>query len=51
MTRGMKGCYVYCTDRNLAHHFRSRIKRSEQAVELSVPLAMVAEDAGTYEDS
>lgn len=22
MTRGMKGCYVYCTDPNLAHHLR-----------------------------
>ena len=22
MTRGMKGCYVYCTDRPLAEHFR-----------------------------
>jgi DUF2075 family protein len=26
MTRGMKGCYVYCTDAPLAAHLRSRIQ-------------------------
>lgn len=26
MTRGMKGCYVYCTDTNLAHYLRERLK-------------------------
>lgn len=25
MTRGMKGCYVYCTDEALAEHLRSRL--------------------------
>ena len=25
MTRGMKGCYVYCTDSNLADHLRKRM--------------------------
>ncbi|MEB2400774.1 MAG: DUF2075 domain-containing protein [Alcaligenaceae bacterium] len=25
MTRGMKGCYVYCTDKALAEHLRSRL--------------------------
>lgn len=25
MTRGMKGCYVYCTDRNLASHLRESL--------------------------
>lgn len=25
MTRGMKGCYIYCTDRETADYFRSRI--------------------------
>lgn len=27
MTRGMKGCYVYCTDRSLQEHMRSRINK------------------------
>jgi DUF2075 family protein len=26
MTRGMKGCYVYCTDKKLASYFRDSIK-------------------------
>lgn len=26
MTRGMKGCYIYCTDKNLADHFRECLK-------------------------
>ena len=25
MTRGMKGCYVYCTDKGMAEHLRSRL--------------------------
>jgi uncharacterized protein len=49
MTRGMKGCYVYCTDRDLAQHFRSRIFKVEPPDEPAVPLAMVAEDVGKYE--
>ena len=28
MTRGMKGCYVYCTDSNLADHLRKRMTAS-----------------------
>lgn len=26
MTRGMKGCYVYCTDAPLAAYLRSRLR-------------------------
>ncbi len=26
MTRGMKGCYVYCTDKNLADYLRKRLE-------------------------
>ena len=29
MTRGMKGCYVYCCDRELADYLRSRINTKE----------------------
>lgn len=28
MTRGMKGCYVYCTDQNLANYLREQLKKS-----------------------
>jgi DUF2075 family protein len=51
MTRGMKGCYVYCTDRELAQHFRSRISTGELLEEPGVALAMVAEVPGKYEKS
>lgn len=27
MTRGMKGCFVYCTDRALSDHIRERVRR------------------------
>jgi len=29
MTRGMKGCYVYCTDHNLAEYLRLQLKQKE----------------------
>lgn len=25
MTRGMKGCYVYCVDKNLAEYLKGRL--------------------------
>jgi DUF2075 family protein len=28
MTRGMKGCYVYCTDRNLSEYLKRCIGRN-----------------------
>ena len=28
MTRGMKGCYVYCTDKETGEYFRSRLSGS-----------------------
>lgn len=31
MTRGMKGCFVYCTDAALAAHLRSRLSRESGA--------------------
>ena len=27
MTRGMKGCYVFCTDKNLANYLKERCKQ------------------------
>lgn len=31
MTRGMKGCYVYCTDKSLAEYLRSRLGSSKES--------------------
>jgi uncharacterized protein len=47
MTRGMRGCYVYCTDRETAEHFRSRL----DAPRIRVPNQLAAEDPGEYSDS
>lgn len=33
MTRGMKGCYVYCTDTPLAAYLRSRLKTTTDAAD------------------
>lgn len=30
MTRGMKGCYIYCVDHNLADYLRRCLKKSEE---------------------
>ncbi len=47
MTRGLKGCYIYCTDRETGEYFRSRIapKTSETS------LRKVADAVGNYDPS
>jgi DUF2075 family protein len=45
MTRGMKGCYVYCTDPETATYFRARIARSYEQPSGSAELQMVADKA------
>ncbi len=47
MTRGMKGCYVFCTDPALAAHLRSRMPETRYAPEPAAP-PMAAE--GSPED-
>lgn len=37
MTRGMKGCYVYCTDRPLGEFLRSRLRANGVGFEDDVP--------------
>jgi DUF2075 family protein len=44
MTRGMKGCYVYFTDKAAERHFRGRLTRSPAAE----PLGKVAEPEMPY---
>lgn len=29
MTRGMKGCYIYCCDKELSHHFKSLLENTD----------------------
>jgi DUF2075 family protein len=47
MTRGMKGCYVYFTDRTTEQYFRGRLAPTAGVA----GLAMAAEPAATYGDS
>lgn len=42
MTRGMKGCYVYCTDAETARYFRSRLQSASEA---STQAVLAANDA------
>lgn len=45
MTRGQKGCYVYCTDKALAEYLKSRIAYMEKEMN---DLQMVAESPRPY---
>ena len=38
MTRGMKGCYVYCCDKDLADYFRSRLAFRRQVASAFKPV-------------
>lgn len=29
MTRGQKGCYIYCTDKELAEYLKNRVKEKK----------------------
>lgn len=36
MTRGMKGCYVYCTDKPLAEYLRSRLSSTKEPMATAI---------------
>ena len=52
MTRGQKGCYIYCEDKPLAEYLRQRINRSNEityGIEEKTDIDfMVAEDNEDY---
>ena len=53
MTRGMKGCYVYCTDKNLSDYLRKRLNQRNEIIystdnEEITNNMMVAEDSEEY---
>ena len=53
MTRGMKGCRVFCTDKNLAAYLKARKTRSYDMSgfeEESYGISMVAEQVTDYGD-
>jgi uncharacterized protein len=51
LTRGQKGCFVYCTNKELENYLRKRLKDIEHSYnenEFSKPLSIVAEEKGEY---
>ncbi|MFZ3591354.1 DNA/RNA helicase domain-containing protein [Bacillus sp. DJP31] len=51
MTRGQKGCFIYCTDKELEGYFRERVKEvhiTYSENEFFKPSSKVAEDDGDY---
>ncbi|ADU29402.1 DUF2075 domain-containing protein [Evansella cellulosilytica] len=51
MTRGQKGCFIYCTDKELENYFRERIadiQYNYQENEFFRPTSQVAEDGERY---
>lgn len=47
MTRGMKGCYIYCTDRETAKYFRTRMDLSS-VVESNTPLPATPQPSNIF---
>lgn len=54
MTRGQKGCYIYCTDKKLAQYLKRRLnKNSEKIYDIDEKITndlMVSEDSEKYRD-
>ena len=53
MTRGQKGCYIYCTNKNLSNYLKIRLNQNNKIVyqfdvDENTPNIMVAEDNEKY---
>ena len=49
LTRGMKGCYVYCTDKKLSNYIKSRIHKSQNIYDtLNHNILLAAEEQEEY---
>lgn len=53
MTRGQKGCYIYCTDKNLSSYLKKRLNKIDNIIysinnELKYNNMMVAEESEEY---
>ncbi|WP_430789693.1 DNA/RNA helicase domain-containing protein [Virgibacillus flavescens] len=49
MTRGQKGCFIFCTDPELNQYFQSRLKKTDVYQDFSPINYKVAEDRGMYD--
>lgn len=53
MTRGQKGCYIYCTDNNLSDYLKKRLNQNDGIIypideDENYRNLMVAEDSEEY---
>lgn len=48
MTRGQKGCFIYCTDKALSEYIEGRLRRTSDGYRVSGGESMVAEREGDY---
>lgn len=53
MTRGQKGCYIYCTDKKLSEYLKRRLNQKDEIIypiddEEIISNMMVAEDSEEY---
>ncbi len=49
LTRGMKGCFIYSTDRETREYFHARLQTCDpEALKPEVPILKVAEDTDSY---
>ncbi len=53
MTRGQKGCYIYCTDKKLSDYLKKRLNQKDEIIysiddEENINNIMVAEDSEEY---
>ena len=53
ITRGMKGCYIYCTDKKLSEYLKRRLNQKDEIIysiddEENRDNIMVAEDSEEY---
>lgn len=46
MTRGLKGCYIYCTDKETSDYFKSKLASGQDPKALQIPVAK-SQDAGS----
>lgn len=53
MTRGQKGCYIYCTDKKLSDYLKKRLNKKDEIIystyeEENKDNMMIAEDSEEY---
>jgi len=48
MTRGQKGCYIFCTDKKLEEYFRTRLTRESVYSEKTYGNIKIAEEKESY---